>query len=107
MLVELVERLGHTFDWWLEQPLAFHRLCYAHLQELDRRRQWVARARSIEDAWLAARAFHDPESLKGEQQSHLASAAGQAADELALAKGFAMLAEFERGKVLEGLTYNE
>lgn len=105
MLVELVERLGHSFDWWLEQPLGFLRLCYHHLQEIDRRREWVDEARQIRMAWLNARAFHDSDSLKGEQQALIASAAGVDVDESALVRGAAMLAEFERGKTLEGLTY--
>lgn len=105
MLVELVERLGHTFEWWLEQPLAFHRWCFGHLQEIDRRRDWLGRVRQIDGAWLNARAFHDPDSLKSEQQSIFASAEGEDADEMALVRGTAMLAEFERGNTLDGLSY--
>jgi hypothetical protein len=107
MLVELVERLGHSFDWWLEQPLAFHRLCFNHLQEIDRRRGWVTRAGHIDSAWLNAKGFHEPDSLRNEKQSHIASAAGTAAETTALERANAMLAEFERGNTLDGLTYRE
>ena len=102
-MVELVERLGHTFDWWLEQPLAFHRWCFGHLQELDRRRGWLERARSIDSAYLAARAFHDPESLKSEQQSHLAAAAAADADEIAIDRGRQLLAELEAARMFDDL----
>lgn len=104
--MELVERLGHTFDWWLEQPLAFHRWCFGHLQEIDRRRHWVQQARDIEGAWLNAQAFHQPDLLKDEQNAHVAGAAGRHADETALVRAAAMLAEFERGQTLEGLAYH-
>lgn len=101
-----MERLGHTFEWWIEQPLAFHRWCFGHLQEIDRRRNWLARARQIDAAWLNAHAFHNADSLQGEQQSHIASACGPGADEAALVRAAAMLAEFERGNTLDGLSYH-
>jgi hypothetical protein len=48
--IELAERLGPSIDWWLVQPFAFGLWCFYRLQELDRRRTWLARMAGIEAA---------------------------------------------------------
>jgi hypothetical protein len=102
MLTEIVERLGHTFDWWESQPLAFLRLVYGHLQELDRRRQWIQRAQALDQAWLVAKAFHDPNILKDDHRMLIASAGSHKEDQLTLIRGERMAAELDYANVMEG-----
>lgn len=107
MLVELVERLGFDFDWWLDQPLAFLRWCYLHLQEIDHRRRWDYQLGDVDRAWLMAKAFHEPNTLKAEQMRIIDSAASVDAGEAAIAKGMKMLEDLETGQVMSGLMSGE
>lgn len=102
MLVELVLRLGHDFDWWLTQPLAFLMWCYFHLQEIDRRRQWEMQMSQIDQAWLNAKGFHEPNTLKDEQVRVLEEASGVDLTEQAYQRGLEMLADLEAGDVFNG-----
>lgn len=71
MLVELVERLGHSIEWWLFEPYAFALYCFLHLRELDYRRGWIRGGERIESASLTAIGFHEPQRLDRERTQHL------------------------------------
>ena len=82
--MEVAERLGPTLDYWRGQPFAFLLWSFHHLQELDRRRTWVARMHRIEAGGMTAMAFHDPKLLDKERDRALAdAAAGPSADDIA------------------------
>lgn len=103
MLVELVLRLGHSFEWWLAQPLAFLMWCYFHLQEIDRRCQWERQMEQVDQAWLNAKGFHEPNTLKDEQSRLVESASGVDLTAQALERGLQMLADMEAGDIFNGV----
>lgn len=89
-MVELAERVGPSVLYWQDQPFAYVLWTYRHLQELDRRRQWLGRMQRIESAMLMAAGFHDPKMLDREREKAIA-AAGRAVDhESLLTQGEAM-----------------
>lgn len=82
-------------EYWRGQPFAYLLWTYRHLQELDRRRQWVARMHRVESAMLVAMGFHDPKLLDGERAKAVAAARdpGTAPDAAVMARARVMAAE--------------
>lgn len=74
MAVELGERVGPSLEWWLERPFAYALYAYRHLQEIDRRRDFIARVQRIEQGQLMAMAFHEPSKLAAEYRMAIADA---------------------------------
>jgi hypothetical protein len=93
--VEVAERVGQTVAYWRAQPFAFLLWTYRHLQELDRRRQWVERMQRVESAMFGAMGFHDPKLLDGERAKAVASArdSGPAPDDAVMDRVRVMAAE--------------
>ena len=66
--------MGPSIEYWRGQPFAYLLWSYRHLQELDRRHQWVGRMHRLDGAVLGAMAFHDPKLLEVERGKALADA---------------------------------
>lgn len=99
MLVELSARVGPSLDWWLCRPFAFALYCYRHLQEIDRRTDWLEKVRRLDFAKLIAIGFHEPSQLDTERRAIIAEAAGPVRpDEIDRARK--MAAEIEAFDVL-------
>lgn len=102
VVVEVAERFGVEPERWICKPWCWTLWNYYHLQELDRRQQWVLRMQRLESADLTAVAFHEPEGLQRERNAALADASGATkidVDEWR-ARGLELLHQFEAGKVL-------
>lgn len=93
--MELAERVGPSYDYWLDAPFALALLVYRELQDRDHRQRWLARIDRIEAAELMAMAFHDPQRLQGARRDAIADAAGKPdGDEIARARE--MIEQLER-----------
>lgn len=101
MAVELAEREGTSLTWWLARPFAFALFVYRHLQELDRRRAFIARVQRIEQGQLMAMAFHEPSKLAAEYRSAIAEAGPVPDRAEVLDFGRRLAADLEAGKVLD------
>lgn len=103
MAIELAERQGPSLAWWFDRPFAFALWAYRHLQEIDRRKEWIARMHRIEQAALMNHAFHDGKKLEQERQLALADAGPEdtrTAEDL-LDIGRKMASEMDRTGVLD------
>lgn len=98
ILVEVAERQGGSQAWWIAQSAAYVLWTYCQLQELDRRRAFIARMHRFENADLMRKAFHDPNSLPLEHRAALAEAGAPVED--VLAHGERMRMELGIGQVL-------
>jgi len=91
ILVEVAERQGGSQAWWIDQPAAYVLWTYCQLQEVDRRRAFIARMHRFETADLMRKAVHDPNSLP--QEHRIAMAEAGAPPEVVLSRGEQMLRE--------------
>ena len=97
----MAQELGPSLAWWLDEPFAFLLWSFYTLQDNERRTGWEERMKRLETAALAAIAFHDPARLEQERQNAIGDAAPRTADEQLIARARRMVADIERGKVLQ------
>jgi hypothetical protein len=97
--VELAERVGPDFAYWLEAPFDLALWCWHQLRERDRVERWYARAARLEAAELQSLAHHTPGRLADERQSLYADARGRdarAADQQDAGRGKALVRRLRR-----------
>lgn len=65
--MELAERIGPDFAYWLEAPFDLALWCWHQLQERDHARRWFERAARLESAELFALGYYAPKKLQDER----------------------------------------